>query len=188
MALTPRDKRALTVGGAAIAIMALYFGVIEPAAYAYGELTHRHSTVANRLAMSRRDAQKREYMSERVRTWEAKAGTLSPPKPYGEAITTIGSQIVAAAQSCEVELQGEIPTAATPWPEDSQLQQAIINVDAQSDWEKIFKFIAALYHIDGVLSVEQMDLNMGERGKLKVRLGVSIFIQAAPAGGGSWAS
>lgn len=188
MALAKRDKRALILGGVLLAIIAAYFGMIEPATRAYADLTERHSTTANKLAMTRREGQKRAYMNERVKTWEVKAGTLSPPKPYGEAITTIGSQIIAAAQTCEVELQGAIPTAPSPWPDDAQLERSLINVDALADWERIFKLIAALYRIDGVLSIEQMDLTSGERGKLKVRLSISIFLQAAPAGGDKWAS
>ncbi len=190
MALSTRDKRALYFGGAALALIGLYFGVIEPTYHAYSDLAGRHESAANRLAAARREQQKNAYAEERIKEWESKAGLLTPPKLYGEAITSVGSQIIAAAQSSNVELAASTPAAATPWPEDSQLEQALINIDAQAEWENVFKFISALYRIEGVLSVEQMDLGTVEPkrdNKLKLRLAVSILLQAAPNRGGRWA-
>jgi hypothetical protein len=62
----------------------------------------------------------------------------------------------------------------------------MFNMDAQSEWEKLFRFMAALYRIEGVLSIEQMDLTTGDRGRLKLRLSLSLLSQAAPAGGDAW--
>ena len=188
MALSERDRRALIVGGAALLVLALYFGVVEPVGGGYQHMVKDHDSTAARLARVLSDRQRRVYRLEQVRDWEAKTGPLGAPKPHDQAISTVGSAIVAAAQSNNIELQGATPGAATPWGPDPQLLQSIVQIDAKSEWENVFKFIAALYKIDGVLSVEQMDLSGDPKnpGKLSLKLGVSVLLQGDAAGGGKW--
>jgi hypothetical protein len=71
---------------------------------------------------------------------------------------------------------------------------------AEAGWENVFKFIAALYRIPGLLSVEQMDLTVaagapgggppgmppgmggapGQPGRLGTRLTASVLVAANP--------
>ncbi len=191
MAISARDRRALIVGGAAIALIAVYVKIVEPAWTRYDRMVSDHATASLRLAQGVYDRQKQAHQREQVREWEEKSGPLGAPKPYAEGITAIGSQIVAAGQSGGVELQGTTPGAGTPWVDDPQLQQSIIQIEGKADWENVFKFIAALYRIEGVLSVEQMDLSVSDPkkpGKLNLRLNVSVLLQGEKGGGVKWAS
>ena len=81
-------------------------------------------------------------------------------------------------------------TGAKAWPENPSLEIASINIDAEAGWENVFKFVAALYRIPGVLSVERMDLpgKSKKGGKLTLRLTVSVLIKAAPRDEDRWAS
>ncbi len=187
MALSERDRRALILGGAALGIIAAYLLVVKPLVNGYHGLLREHDAVAQAAARKVYEQRKADYLTAAVKEWEDKAGTLSPPKPYSEQITAVGERIVAAAQESGVQLQGTTPSAASAWPGDGQVSQATMQIEAQSNWESVFKFVAALYRIPGVVSVETMDLT-GEKGgeKLKLRLGVSVLV--APVSEKRWAS
>jgi len=60
---------------------------------------------------------------------------------------------------------------------DPKLQKASFVMEAEAEWEKIFQFINALYAIEGVLSVEHVELK-SEGGKLKVAMTVSVLVMA----------
>ena len=113
-----------------------------------------------------------------------------PTKRYSEQITTVGEQIVAAAQKNGVQLKGTTPSAVRAWPPDPTLQLAPVLIEADADFEPVFKFIDALYRIDGVLSVESLDLTGDPKkgGKLKMRLTISVLVKSQQTGGARWAS
>src|SRR4029078_94748 len=139
-----------------------------------------HDLAASNLAHRLAQRQKRVYQSQQVIAWEQKWNKLSSPKPYNEGVTTGGSEIVAASQSSGAQLQGATPGAPSPWPDDPQLQQSIFQIEAKANWENVFKFIAALYRIDGVVSVENLDLTGGDaksQGMMNLRLSVSVLLQ-----------
>ncbi|MBI4580676.1 MAG: type 4a pilus biogenesis protein PilO [Planctomycetes bacterium] len=194
MALSARDRRAVILGAAALAAIIGYVLVVRPVATAYGSLVREHAA-ATRAANRRADEQRRaEFLAKRVKDWEEKAGELVPPKPYSEQITSVLEQIVAAAQEADVKLQGTTPGAPTAWPDDPQVSQAPVQIEAQSEWENVFKFVVGVYRVPGVVSVEQLDLTgegkgggKGEGGgNLKVRMTISVIV--APASENRWAS
>jgi hypothetical protein len=191
MEISPRDRRALVMGVCALAVIVLYFAVLEPVWGWYDRMADAHATAALRLGQAVYDRQKQVHQREQVREWEAVSGSLGAPKLYAEGMTYIGAQIIAAGQSSGVELQGTSPGAGAPWVEDPRLQQSVIQIDGKADWENVFKFITALYRIEGVLSVEQMDLSISDPkkpGKLNLRLSVSVLLQGESGGGAKWAS
>ncbi|MCK4342714.1 MAG: type II secretion system protein M [Phycisphaerae bacterium] len=200
MALNARDRRALILGGVGLGLLALYFGLLEPAAKAYDDLAAEHERLAGQVARTLHNNQKAEYYAERLKEYEQTAGELVQPKPYDEQITTIGEQIMTAAQKSGLQLRSSTPSAAAPWGDDPALELATFQIDAEvawpnamasrPGWENVFKFIGNLYRIPGVLSVERLDLtgelmkgkpndpNVG--GKISVRLTVSV-LAAAPS-------
>ncbi len=198
MALSERDRKALVSGGVALGAIGLYVLLIEPLARAYADLVADHERLASKVARSVHVNRKAAYFAEQLAEYEQIAGELSPPKPYDEQITTIGEQIIAAAQKSGVQLRGSTPTAPVPWAEDPTLEMALFRIDAQAGWENVFKFIASVCRIPGVLSVEQLDLSGGPKkggskgpkargparpggnGKITMRLTVSV-LAAAPA-------
>ena len=194
MNISSRDRRAIILGGAAVGSIVLYFFAIEPAINGYLGMLNAHKTAAENVKHAVRDARQLASFQSQIKDWETKAGPLVPTKTYSEQITTIGSRILTAAGESGVQLQGATPTTPTPWVDPSslktpgmpavdKLEQALVNVDAQGDWESVFKFVAALYHIEGVLSVEQMDLNNdGKGGPIKIRLSVSVLMKASSEG------
>jgi hypothetical protein len=213
MALNERDRRAVTLGAVALAIIAAYFLVIEPLANAYDGLVAEHDRLAARVARAIQDNRKAEYYTKRIADYEQSSGELTPPPPYDEQITTVGGQIIAAAQKSGVQLKGFTPTAATIWAEDPALALASFHVDvevqwpqpkrAAASWENVFKLIANLYRIPGVLSVERLDLSSpaskggaggpggrrgpGKGGKIVVRLTISVLVKASAESDGPWA-
>jgi hypothetical protein len=58
-------------------------------------------------------------------------------------------------------------------------------LEADADFEPVFKFIDALYRIDGVLSVENLDLTGDPKkgGKVHVRLTISVLVKSRQTGG-----
>lgn len=188
MALSKRDRRAIIMGVSALAVMAGYLLVLRPALRSYRNLVGEHEAATRALNRRIDEHRKAEFLAVRVKEWEAKAGSLLPPKPYSEQIAVVGERIVAAAEESRLQMQGTTPTAATPWPNDPQVAQAIVQIEAKADWENVFKFLAAVYRIPGVVSVEQLDLS-GEGkggGSLKVRMSISVIV--APTSENRWAS
>ena len=187
MALNARDRRAIVMGVAALVVMAGYLLVLRPAIRSYRNLVREHDTAKRAVGRRIDEQRKAEFLAARVKEWEDKAGELGPPKPYGEQMAAVGERIVAAAQESGLQLQNTSPAAATAWPDDARIAQALVQIEAQAEWENVFKFVAALYQIPGVLSVEQMDLT-GEKGggNLKVRLSVSVMV--VPTSENRWAS
>ena len=207
MEISRRDRRALLLGGVGLGLIAMYFLAIEPLASAYAKLVADHDRLAAKVARRIHDNRKAEYYAGRLKEYEQTAGELSGPKPYDEQITAVGEQIIAAAQKSGVQLRGATPTAAVPWGNDPTLEMALFHIDGEvrwenlmtagRGWENVFKFIANLYRIPGVLSVERLDLS-GERkkgspndpsqgGKIALRLAVSVLVEATPSREEPWA-
>jgi len=192
MTLSERDRRALIFGAATLGVIGAYFGVFEPLLGRYERLVKWHGELAARIKRDVMDSRKLALQQEQVKTWEEKAGALVVERSYSEQITAVGSRIVAAAGENQVQLQGATPTAPTPWvdtwavagKEEERLEQAVINIDAQGGWENAFKFIAAVYRIDGILSVEQLELSGDPKqgGQLKMRLAISVLMKASGEG------
>ncbi len=207
MALSQRDRRALILGGVALGAISLYLLAIEPLAVAYADLTNEHDQLAGRIARTVHVHRKAAYLAEQIAEYTQQVGELSPPKPYDEQITTVGEQIIAAAQKSGVQLRGATPTAAVPWAEDPALSMALFHIDAEAKWSSlmdsdkgwtnVFKFIAAVYRIPGVLSVEQFNLSTAAQqkgkskgrqqgGTLALRLTVSVLTAAASESAEAW--
>ena len=190
MAISQRDRRALVLGGGALAVIVVYLSIIDPLIGGYEALRSEHKVHAAKVARIMIDNGKAKYLGEEVGEWERKAGPLGPPRPYSQQITAIGERIVAAAQKSGVQLKNSSWTVARPWGDDPALETATVNLDAEAGWENAFKFIAEVYRIEGVLSVEQMDLagDPKKGGNLTLRLAVSVFVQAGAKGQGQWSS
>ncbi len=206
MALSERDRRAIVMGAIGLGLIAAYMFAVEPLAKAYDRWITEHDHLAARLARTVRDNRKAEYFTSQIAEFEQTAGVLVPPAPYSEQITTVGEQIMTAAQAGGVSLRGSTPTAPVPWAEDPSLEVALLHIDAESAWpgppaasgawENIFKFIAGLYRIPGVLSVEQLDLSSDAKkggsdggkqgGKITMRLSVSVLVASGAKGETAW--
>jgi len=189
MAITERDRRALILGGAAVGVIAVYFAGIEPLWEKYDRLVSKHQANATTMVRVLVNERKADYYAEQVSELEEKVGELSPPRPYSEQITAVSEKVVTAAQQSGIKLQGSSPTGPLAWPDDPELQQASIIIDAEADWEKVFKFVAALYRLEGILSVEQMELTGKPKGgRLTLKLTVSVLVEAPEQSDHRWAS
>jgi Tfp pilus assembly protein PilO len=188
MAMSARDRRAVVFGGAALALMAVYVLVLAPAVRGYRDLVSEHGAADRAVKRYVDDQRKAVVLAARVKEWEAKAGEFAPPKPYGEQMTAVGERIVAAAQESGVNLQGTTPGTPTPWPDDAKVAYAPIQIEAQAGFENVYKFLAALYRIPGVISVEQMDLTGEGKGGDNLKARISISVLVAPASVTPWAS
>ncbi len=190
MTLSERDRRAVILGAGGLGVLLVYLFVIEPTAGAYAELTNDHARLAGRLARQRFESDEAAYYTKRVAEWEARAEPLAPPKPFDEQANHVGEGIVAAAQQNQVKLENTNWSLPTAWPDDPALGLAGLQLEAEADWEPIFKFITAVYAIEGVLSVEEMELSGDPKkgGKLSLSLGVSVLVKADPRAGGLWAN
>jgi len=188
MALSERDRRTLILGGVGLGTIGLYVLVVGPLWSRYDAMLDRHQRLAEQTARVVFEAERAEYMQGQVAEWEAKAGKLTPPKPYGEQITAVSDRIMTASQA-GANVRNSNWSAPTPWPDDPTLQVAQVHLEAEADWENVFRFIAAVYRIEGVLSVEEMDLSSDPKrgGKVTIRLSVSVLIKAAQQGKGLWA-
>jgi len=186
MALSEKDRRALIVGGIALGVIVVYVAAVEPSWTWYDGLVERHGTQAASVTHLRVNQRKAQYYTERVTEFEKKAGVLQAPKPYSEQITAVTSKVMLAAQESGFKLKNAAPTAAVAWPDDPGLQMASILVDGEAGWEEVFKFIGALYRVEGVISVEQMELN-GKGGSFTVKLTVSVLVKAPEQGSSPWA-
>ncbi len=188
MVISERDRRAILLGVSALGLIAVYLLAIAPAVRGYRDLVDRHDRAESLVDRRIEKERKARVLAIRVKEWEAKAGEFEPARPYSEQISAVGERIVAAAQESGVNLQGTTPGTATPWPDDVRAAYTPVQIEAQAGWENVFKFVAALYRIPGVISVEQMDLNGEGKGSenLKVRLSISVLV--APASDKPWAS
>jgi hypothetical protein len=196
MNVSERDRRAIGVGTFAVVGLGVYFLVIEPLAVRYSAMVRAHRNAAIDIKHNGLESQELSVREGQVKAWEEKAGTLVPERLYGEQMTAVGSNIIAAAGESQIQLQGAAPATPTPWvdtsarsmaapgPGEPPLAQAVINIDAQGGWENAFKFMAALYRIDGVLSVEQLEITGDPKqgDKLKLRLAVSVLMKASAEG------
>lgn len=185
MALNERDRRAVVMGGAGLGLIVLYMLVIEPMASGYASLVSQHDDLADRVARAVYTQKRNAHCARQVVEYEQKSGPLLPAKPYGEQMTSVVEQIVAAAGPAQapdsVKIKGATPAAPVAWAEDPSLAMAQIRIDAEADWEKIFEFIASVYRIPGVLSVEQMELTGDPKkgGKIALRLSVSVLAKVS---------
>jgi Tfp pilus assembly protein PilO len=185
MEISQRDRRALVAGGIGLAMLGAYLIVVEPLLRAYNELADEHQVLAARISRISYENQQAEYLVAQVAKWEAKGIDLASPKPYSEQITAVNEQIIAAGQQSNIK-----PTLTLsppkPFPDDPALEMATIRIDAQSEWENLYKFTAALYRIPAVLSVEDIDL-VGQGDKLKVTLVISVLAKTTSKNEGIWA-
>ncbi|MHC4442373.1 MAG: type 4a pilus biogenesis protein PilO [Planctomycetota bacterium] len=190
MALSERDLRALKLGGVGLAIIAFYLLIADPAVNWYNGLVREHQRLANQIAHTIYEKDKQRHNARLVAEWEQKNGPLSAPKPYSEQITAVGNEIVTAGKKSGVKLKNTTPRAAVPWADDPRLQMASIHVDAETGWENVFKFIAAVYRIDGVLSVESVNLSNSSKkgGKMTLRMTISVMVAADQNGNKPWTS
>ena len=188
MALSERDRRALILGGGALVVLAVYFLGIEPLWGWYDGLASGHAGAANEVARIVGNEREARYYATQIPEWEEQVGKLSVPKPFAEQVTAVSERIVAAAAESGLQLKGASPGAPVAWADDPGLQRASILIDAEADWEKVFKFIAALYRSEGVLSVEQMELSSKKSKKLTVKLTVTFLVQAPAGGRNPWSS
>jgi hypothetical protein len=187
MEMSRRDRRALILGAGALAVLGLYMYVVEPLWNRYDTLVARHEANASRVARILVNERKAAHYAKQVADLEEKTGPLSLPKPYSEQVTAISGKIVGAAQESGVQLKGSSPTSPVAWPEESSLRMATVVIEANAGWESVFKFVAALYRIEGVLSVEQVELT-GKGGDFALKLTVSFLAQASQQDGNSWSS
>ena len=189
MVLNKRDRRALKLGGTALAVMAVYFFGIEPLWGWYDARVSVHSRATEQVARAVGRQRKADYYAHQVADWESKAGRLTTPRPYAQQITEVSGRIMAAAQQAGVQVKGTTPTAPAVWPDDPSLQRASILIEAEAEWESVFRFIAGLYQAEGILSVEEVDLSGDAKkgGRLNLKLTVSFLVQAE-AGGARWSS
>lgn len=193
MTMSERDRRAVKLGAAALAAMGVYFGVVEPIHGRYQRLVDWHRASAEKIKRNIEEQRRLAVQEEQVKSWEEKVGPLLVERTYSEQMTTVGSRILAAAGDCQVQIQGVTPTPATPWVDSwagsgetggPSLEQATINFEAQGGWENAFKFVAALYRIEGVLSIEQIELSSDPKkgGQLTMRLAMSVLMRASAEG------
>jgi hypothetical protein len=180
MALSPRDRRALVLGGAGLAAILGYLFVIEPLWDRYDALVTRHQHLETQLTQAARKRQREQVARQRIADWEARTAALVQPRPYGEQITRISDGIVSASQQTSAQVRNANWAAPTVWPEDPALEMTVVRLEAEADWEAVFRFIDALYRLDGVLSVEELDLSTDPRkgGKVTMRLTVSVLLAA----------
>ncbi len=189
MVLNDRDRRALRLGGIVLAALAVYFLGIEPLWGWYAGRASEHSQASEKVARAVARQRKADSYAQLVADWESRAGRLTPPGPYARQVTEVSGRIMSAAQRAGVQIKGTTPTAPAVWPDDPALQRASILIEADAEWESVFRFIGGLYQSEGILSVEEMDLtgDAKQGGRLNLKLTVSFMVQAQ-AGGGRWSS
>jgi hypothetical protein len=181
MALNERDRRAVLLGGAILGLIVLYLLVLEPVTSAYSRMVRQHEDLVSRVDRAAFLQKKNARVAEQIAQYEQKIGPLLPAKAYGEQMTAVCEQIVAAAGPAQTSIKGATPVAAIAWAEDPSLEMALVRIDAEADWEKTFEFIGGLYRIPGLLSVEQMELTGDPKkgGRISLRLNVSVLAKAA---------
>ncbi len=188
MAISERDRRALWVGGFGLALLAAYFLAVEPLWGRYEQMSSAHASAAAKLSRLIANNRKADYYAAQVAKMEEQVGPLTEPKPYSEQISTVTGQVIASAQANGVELKGATPAAAVAWADEPRLQRASIIIDAEAEWTNALQFINALYAVEGILSVEQMDLSGDAKkgNKLTFKLVVSLLAQAPQEGASPW--
>ncbi len=187
MALNERDRRALHLGALGLGAVAAYLGLIEPALNTYDAVALAHEQQAASVSRHVSDRQRDRYYDGRIAEWERENGKLSPPRPYSEQITTVSEQVVTASQGNGTQVRNSSWSAAMPWGDEAGVALATLHLEAEADWENVFKFVAALYRIEGVLSVEQIDMSSDPKkgGKVDLRLDVSVMVQPQEQGRGA---
>jgi len=180
MEITKRDRRALISGAVALGAIGLYILVIEPVLAAHNNTAATHMALARRVSRAIYENQKAKYDAQQVAEWESNSGKLLEPRPYSEQITTVGSDVVVAAKKGGVQIKHSIWDKPKPWHDNPALALATVRIDAEAPWTNVFKFIAGLYRIPGVLSVERMDLSSGPKkgGKITLKLTLSVMVKA----------
>jgi len=184
MEISQRDRRAIRYGGLGLGLILLYLLVVEPLLDGYDAMVREHRTLSAKVARAMRDTKKTKYLTEYVKSEEDRTGTVSSPRPYSEQITAMSEKIMTAGQ-CGVQIKNSFWVAPRLWPEDTKLEMAQIQIDAEGNWEAVCRFLAALYKTDGVFSVEQMDL-AGKGGQLTLKLTLSVLVQAAQPEAQRW--
>lgn len=188
MVISDRDRRALTLGVAVLAVIGAYLLFDTYVLSWYDAMVADHAVRAGKVAKGISDKKEAMALSSSIAEWEEKAGSLADPPAYSEQSTKVHEQIITAAQKNGVNLKNVNVTAASAWPEDPKLQMASFHIEGETEWPKVFEFIAGLYHIPGVLSVEQIKLSTGkDGGKLAAEMTLSFLVEAARQGGGLWA-
>lgn len=188
MNISERDRRALVLGGIAVGVIAIYLVAVSPLVNRYDAMVAGHDKAAAKIARILGEERKAAYQAEQIVAWERQAGELVEPRPYSEQITAVSHKLVAAYQASGMQVKHSHWTQPTPWPDDRSLSLATIHIDAEAEWENVFKFVAAVYRIGGVLSVERLELSGDSRkpGPLTVKLAVSVLVQSE--GDNRWSS
>ncbi len=180
MNLSGRDRRALILGGAVLAVIATYVFIAGPLLARYDALVTEHDRLAGTVARIVRDDRKAAYQTGLVAEYEKKAGPLTSPKPHSQQITAVSNRLVEAVQAGGIQMKNSYWTKPVPWAEEPALALASLHIDAEAPWENVFRFLAALHRIEGVLSVERLDLSGDPKkpGPLAMKLVVSVLVQA----------
>jgi type II secretory pathway component PulM len=179
MEISSRDKRAIVFGAIGIAIIAVYLCAVEPALAAYDRICGEHCRLTDRVtkALRENDSTRLARGASALAEAEKRYGAISTPKGYSEQMTCVSDRITTAGQ-CGVQIKNTSWIAAKQWPDDAGLQMAQVQIDAEGDWDSLCRFLAALNHTEGVLSVEQIDIGAGSPGRLHSRLTLSVLVQA----------
>jgi type II secretory pathway component PulM len=187
MEIAARDRRAIQFGLIGLGAILLYLLVVDPLIDRYDALAAEHKAQAAKVAKILRDNKKAKFLAETIKIWEDQTGVQSEPKRYSEQVTAVSDRIMTAGQ-CGVQIKNSNWIAPRAWPEDPRFEMAQVQIEAEGDWERLCTFLANLYHTDGVLSVEQMDLSAGTRkdGKAGLKLTLSVLVQANPQNKDHW--
>ncbi|HRY69678.1 MAG TPA: hypothetical protein P5304_16840 [Phycisphaerae bacterium] len=188
MNMSDRDRRALVLGGVAVGMIAVYLVALNPLVSRYNDMLADHEQAAAKVARILGEERKAADQARQIAEWERKAGQLSEPKPYSEQITSVSYKLVAAYQASGMQVKNSNWTHPIPWPDDRTLSLATIRIDAEADWENVFKFVAAVYRIEGVMSIDRLELagDSKKPGPLTVKLAVSVLVRSE--GDNRWAS
>lgn len=185
MEISARDRRALGGLGVAFVMVLGYLFVVEPLCEKYEAMVTEHSNLAGRLSRIRRADQEAKYLAGKVAELEEKGIDLSPPTFYYDQVNMVSEKIHTAGQQTKTKLKSLKPATAKSFPDDRTLQIAMISLEGEGGWEDVFKFMAALNRIPGVLSVEKFKLK-GKGGKLNLQMTVSVLVKAEPRKEGPW--
>ena len=190
MTMSERDRRALILGGVGLGAVALYLLAIEPALLRYNQLVvdhRRNSAQTNKINLENKQA---KYYADRITEWEEQVCELSEPKSLSVQVTKLREQIISAAKSSGAKLKGSTSVTETTWDADQRLRKILMRLEAEAGWEDAFKFVDALYKIENVISVEELDLKGDEKsgGRLTVTLTLSVLAKPDSEAQKTWAS
>ena len=179
MEITPRDMRAIRMGGAGVGVLVVYFFLFEPIIDHYDRIFENHDVLAAKVSRIYRDNNASPAMEKYIAECEGLVGPLVAPDVYSREITQVSNNVMTAGQ-CGVRIKNTTWVAPRPWPDDPKLQMATLQIDCEGQWESMCRFIAALYRTEGIFSIEQMDMtgDVKKGGMITMKLTVSVLVQA----------